>query len=261
MGLEETTLPSEGDAEGGTKRSSTGDSDAVTEDTAAEPVSEPEGVEPDLTTDDASAPGDSGAEEADADELEWLTDPWYRTQAGVTMLLIDVGLIVVLAATTMTTVVSEFLTVLPPQTPGHIPWFVYAFSALGGLGYVFTALLEDFQSETKSLLKYNLRVPAALPLGAGVWILSGVLIGPDASPPLVLGLAFLSGLYVNLAYERFGALARRLLPDSTTDESEPEPEADSDDESSGGPDVPLNEQTDADDQPGKPTSPSRAHTD
>jgi hypothetical protein len=50
-----------------------------------------------------------------------------------------------------------------------------------------------------------------LPLGAGVFLLSDIILGDAQAGPLVVGTAFLAGLYVNLAYERFGALAKRLL--------------------------------------------------
>lgn len=252
MGMREKRLFSPGDLAGSAKHSTTGDSEpAVGDETGGlDPESETE-------THDSDTESEAASDESDdeADELGWLTDPWYRTRAGVTMLLIDVGLTVVFASMTMTTFVSDVAPILPPESAGHIPWFVYAFSALGGLGYVFTALLEDFQSETKSLFKYNLRVPAALPLGAGVWILSAVLIGEGAANELVLGLVFLSGLYVNLAYERLGAVARRLLPDSKTDESEEEPEAEASDESDAARDEPLDEHPGTDDSSPKRDSP------
>lgn len=259
MGLEETTLPSEGDGEGSTTRSTTGDRKRAVEDKATGLDSEAETATSDTATSPASASGESDDEVA---EPGWLADPWYRTRAGVAMLLIDVALIVALASVTMTTVVSEFGTVVEPTLPGHVPVFVYVFSALGGLGYVFTALLEDFQSDTKSLFRYNLRVPAALPLGAGVWLLSDVLVGANAAPRLVLGLAFLSGLYVNLAYERLGAVARRFLPDSETTETDAEPETAAGQPSSGEPDSSVDEQASPeDDSPTKRDSRSGTPTD
>jgi len=97
--------------------------------------------------------------------------------------------------------------------PGLVPPFVPLFSVLGALGFVFTALTERFDAAVGTLVRYNLRLPAALPLGVGVYLLSDIVLGQSAADaPLVAGVVFLSGLYVNLAYERLGALARRLLP-------------------------------------------------
>lgn len=180
-----------------------------------------------------SAAGESNAGEQDeasnaGEQDEWatsyetdtdrLSQPWYRTGIGLTIIFIDIALTVGLMLATVTTLVRDAVTATASASLGFIPWYVYVFSALGGLGYVFTALLEEFHSTTGSLVKYNLRVPAALPLGAGVWILSDVLLDASANDALVVGLVFLTGLYVNLAYERLGALARRLLPNSRDDD-------------------------------------------
>ena len=139
---------------------------------------------------------------------------WYRSVAGIAIVLADVLLTVVLV---LWTIVRFDPSLVDPSAGalGGIPLYVYVFGALGALGFVFTALVEDFHSSTFELVRYNLRLPAALPLGVGVFLFSGIILG-EASPeaPLVLGLVFLSGLYVNLAYKRLGALARRLLPDS-----------------------------------------------
>ncbi|MDZ7731403.1 MAG: hypothetical protein U5K37_11605 [Natrialbaceae archaeon] len=59
----------------------------------------------------------------------------------------------------------------------------------------------------------------------GMYLLADVLVG-DTSGPLLVGIVFLTGLYVNLAYERLGALAKRLLPASEQDEPT-QPEDDS----------------------------------
>lgn len=154
------------------------------------------------------------------DDPHWLEQPWYRTTAGRATVLADVALtaILVLATAVRLDVDPATLAWLPTVVPAadlpHIPWFVYVFSLLGALGFVFTALIDDFRSSTMALFEYNLRLPAALPLGAGIYLLSGTLLGEtNQSAPLVIGLVFLSGLYVNLAYKQLGALARRFLPD------------------------------------------------
>ena len=103
-----------------------------------------------------------------------------------------------------------------------VPLHVYVFAVLGGLGYVFTRLVRNFEEETVSLVRAGLTVVAALPLGAGVYLLSAVIV-PEAATAdsqqtrvLLAGIVFLSGLYVNLTYKRLGALAKRLLPRGRT---------------------------------------------
>lgn len=135
-------------------------------------------------------------------------EPWFRTRIGLATIGLDVALTVALALATA----GVFVDWTVDLGATGVPLAVYAFSLLGALGFVFTALVERFDTDTARVLRYNLRLPAALPLGAGVFVLSETILGPAASPALVIGLVFLSGLYVNLAYKRLGALARRLLP-------------------------------------------------
>lgn len=161
----------------------------------------------------------TGAEVAKGDpglpESPWSERPWYRTNLGLGVVAIDILLTIGLALGTAGVyddVVQGFVQVQSPV----VPLGVYGFSLLGALGFVFTALLEKFDCNTSRLLRYNLRLPAALPLGAGMYVLSGIILGSTtataATESLIIGLVFLSGLYVNLAYKRLGALARRLLP-------------------------------------------------
>jgi hypothetical protein len=93
-----------------------------------------------------------------------------------------------------------------------VPGYVYAFGAIGALGYVFTLLVVKFERSAASLGRMSLRIPAALPLCAGVYLLAEQLLGEQPPQQLVAGLAFLAGLYVDLTYRRLDALARRLLP-------------------------------------------------
>lgn len=54
---------------------------------------------------------------------------------------------------------------------------------------------------------------------SGIYLFSGILLGDAAeNGPLVFGLVFPSGMYVNIAYRQLGALARRLLPGGTNGE-------------------------------------------
>ncbi len=143
---------------------------------------------------------------------EWLSGPWYASRLGVGIVLADLLLTLGLVYATVVGLGTGFeeLAAVPL---GVVPWYIYAFSVLGALGFVFTALIDDFHRETGEVLQHNVRLPAALPLGAGVYLLSDVLVGDiAAAEPLVVGTVFLAGLYVNLAYRQLGALARRLLP-------------------------------------------------
>lgn len=149
--------------------------------------------------------------ESDVNEGSPLSETWYRSPIGVGAVAFDVLLTLVLAYVTTREWNGAFEG-LDDVPIGVIPWYVYVFSVLGALGYVFTTLVDDFDRETSKLLWYNLRLPAALPLGGGVFLLSDVMLEDlSQAGPLVVGTAFLAGLYVNLAYERLGALAERLL--------------------------------------------------
>lgn len=149
----------------------------------------------------------------------WLTTPWYRSGWGIGIVVFDVLLTLALVAATARQWTSAFAD-LSSVPLGVVPWYIYVFSVLGALGFVFTTLIEDFHSEAADVLKYNFRLPAALPLGAGIFLLSDVALGEATQAgPVIVGTVFLSGLYVNLAYKRLGALARRLLPASKQAES------------------------------------------
>ncbi len=137
---------------------------------------------------------------------------WYRSRAGLAVVAADLLLMTLLVAGTVVAYEIPF-SELSRISDGIVPPYVYAFSLFGALGFVFTALIEEFDSSVSDVLRYNFRLPAAVPLGVGIYLLSGVILGDGAADvPLVAGTVFLAGLYVNLAYKRLGALARRLLP-------------------------------------------------
>ena len=162
----------------------------------------------------AEASGNSTDDEGETDpdtESDWLNGPWYGSSVGISVILIDVLLTIVFVGAT--TVELGGTAVDMGLAPGLVPWHIYAFSILGALGFVFTALIDDFGRSTFEVIHYNFRLPAALPLGVGIYLFSGILLGDAAeNGPLVFGLVFLSGMYVNIAYRQLGALARRLLP-------------------------------------------------
>lgn len=97
----------------------------------------------------------------------------------------------------------------------RVPPYVYVFALIGGFGYVFTALIDDEGRSVGDLLHDGVRVVAALPLAAGSYLLLGFFRidgGASAPTPVVGGIAFLTGLSVNVAHKRFASLAKRLLP-------------------------------------------------
>jgi hypothetical protein len=165
--------------------------------------------DPTLGADDPTLAGDAAP---GADDRPWLARTWYRSRLGVAVVAVDVLLTAVLAAAASVAIDAPFAGI-GGLGPGIVPPFVPLFSLLGALGFVFTALVERFDASVGTLVRYNLRLPAALPLGVGVYLLSDLVLGQGVDEvPLVVGTVFLSGLYVNLAYKRLGALARRLLP-------------------------------------------------
>ncbi|ELZ46405.1 hypothetical protein C463_04314 [Halorubrum californiense DSM 19288] len=162
----------------------------------------------------ASADRPFDADVAAPESRSWLARPWFRSRFGVGIVAVDVLLTVALAVAASVAVDAPFAGV-DGLGPGLVPPFVPLFSLLGALGFVFTALTDRFDAAVGTLVRYNLRLPAALPLGVGIYLLSDVVLDQGvADVPLVAGAVFLSGLYVNLACVRLGALARRLLPTS-----------------------------------------------
>jgi len=153
--------------------------------------------------------------------------PWYRSSSAVALLVVDM-LILAAAAAGTTLLVSD---AAPGWlSSGHdfsvpVPWEVYAFSVLGAFGYVFTAFVVDFDRTPADVLEYQFHVIAAVPLGAGVYLLAALLLGAGTdgtvvvNDRLVAGLAFIAGLYVKLTYRRIGAAAERLLPEESSREN------------------------------------------
>ncbi|PSQ15832.1 hypothetical protein BRD00_12505 [Halobacteriales archaeon QS_8_69_26] len=122
-----------------------------------------------------------------------------------------------------TALLDDVLTLVDPEAVPLrvvVPWYVYAYGLLGAFGYVFTTLIREFDRSAMKVLQANLRVPAAIPLAAGVYVLATQFLGGVPPQRLMAGLAFVAGLYVNLTYERIGRLADRLLATDDSDEGE-----------------------------------------
>jgi len=98
-----------------------------------------------------------------------------------------------------------------------VPLFVYVHATLGALGYVFTKLMTGLEAydepgEVRDVIEMGMRIPAAWVLGAGFYL---VLVqagnDPAADPHLFATVAFLVGLYVNVAIKSLGSIADRML--------------------------------------------------
>lgn len=94
----------------------------------------------------------------------------------------------------------------------QVPPFVYLYAFLGASAFAFSNLLRKDDRERRDLIRLGLRVLAALPLAAGVYLLGSFLGGGAdvAGVRVAGGLAFLTGLYVNLALEALYELGVRL---------------------------------------------------
>ncbi|MFC5133406.1 MULTISPECIES: hypothetical protein [Haloferacaceae] len=162
---------------------------------------------PDATSATGDGPADGDGSDDDA-RVEWRDRTWYRSKLGLVIVAVDLLATAILAWTSVTPGID-----VTAGSGRIVAPAVLVFSLLGALGFVFTALIDDFDASVGDLLRYNFRLPAALPLGVGIFLLSDVVLGEAAADDtLVLGAVFLAGIYVNLAYKRLGALARRLLP-------------------------------------------------
>jgi len=146
--------------------------------------------------------GEGGAEE----------EPWHADRQA--RVLVAVDLVIMLAVVAGTTELLDdalgLVGIDASPLAVTVPWHVYAFALLGGAGYVFTMLI-CYDASPGDVFDANLRVPAALPLAAGIYLRVVQLLGEVPTDRLLAGLAFVTGLYVNRAYERIGDLADRLL--------------------------------------------------
>jgi hypothetical protein len=105
----------------------------------------------------------------------------------------------------------------PEFTTKPVPPFVYLYASLGALGYIFTKIMMASEGltgpgATGELVSMGMRIPAAWVLGAGFYLLlaqSGA--DPVSDAHLFATVAFLVGLYVNVAIKSLGALADRML--------------------------------------------------
>ena len=104
-----------------------------------------------------------------------------------------------------------------PASGVSVPLYVYLYATLGALGYVFTKVMQASDAlagpgVTADFVSMAMRIPAAWVLGAGFYLLlvqGGA--DPVENPHLFATVAFLVGLYVNVAVKSLGSLADRML--------------------------------------------------
>lgn len=164
----------------------------------------------------AAETGDSGTEagqERSEAGAEWSLLNWVVI--GVFGALTAVGLV-------LSTGVLEWAVAIPASgadpNPVAVPVYVYLYAGFGALGYIFTKLMGRLDRYTEwnrweDLVGLAMRIPAAWVLAAGVYLLLGAFdeVEGVAGPRFAAGVAFLVGLYVNVALKALGSLADRIL--------------------------------------------------
>lgn len=138
----------------------------------------------------------------------WLGKRWYRTTPGIVTAVVLVVL-TALGLAISTGVVAPAFTEHDPSAEAAIPPYVYLYGGLGGLAYVFTSLVVEFEKTTEELGRAGLRLLAAPLLAAGIYLLMRFFLDAPSTRQ-VAGLSFLVGLYVKVTIEALGSLARRL---------------------------------------------------
>lgn len=163
---------------------------------------------------------------------EWGVDGRHRTG------LLKLAYVVAIAAAADVSTDGTFGTYLP-GTDGWVvfadlsvtvPEYVYLYAFAGAGTYVLTSLIFDPKESATELLALGYRLVAALPLGAGVYLLAAFVVGvsiPDVGgeltqPRLYAGTAFIAGLFVKLTLRKLGDVAERIYDlDGTADASLP----------------------------------------
>lgn len=94
-----------------------------------------------------------------------------------------------------------------------VPPSVYVFGLLGAGAYAVTSLVFEPKRSRLAVLRLGYRCAGALPLAAGVYLLSDSLVDTSEALASVSGLAFLAGLFVRLTLQSLGDVAKRLYGD------------------------------------------------
>ncbi|MFC4407382.1 hypothetical protein [Haloarchaeobius iranensis] len=171
-----------------------------------------------MATEESNSSGTGAERESDVPgegtrASRWIGKRWYKTSVGiVTAALLAVLTGVGLAVSTG--VVAPAFTEHDPSAAAAVPPYVYLYGGLGGLAYVFTSMVVEFEKTTEELGRAGLRLLAAPLLAAGIYLLMRFFLN-SPSTRQVAGLSFLVGLYVKVTIEALGSLARRLYGQPT----------------------------------------------
>lgn len=154
-----------------------------------------------------------GEGESDGGGERWSVANWLFI--GVFTVLTLLGVVI------STGGLARWMLAVPAETGSpatvSVPPYVYLYASLGALGYVFTKLMTrldryDEWGEIEHLAQMGLRIPAAWVLAAGIYLLfTGTVPGQSSTPAVSAGVAFLVGLYVNVALKSLGGFADRIL--------------------------------------------------
>lgn len=100
--------------------------------------------------------------------------------------------------------------VIIPNLEYPVPGEIYVYAFLGAGAYAVTSLAFNPKQSIVETYRLTYRLVGALPLGAGIYVLSGIWLDPPETSVPVVGLVFLSGLYVRLTLRRLADVAERL---------------------------------------------------
>jgi hypothetical protein len=148
-------------------------------------------------------------------DTEEPADPEWSTLNGAVILFFGVLTLVgmALASGVIRPVVDT-----TPDSDVTVPVFIYLYAGLGALGYIFTKLMVQFEAYAEwrrfdELVEMGLRIPAAWILATGIYLFIGELgdVSGTEGATFAAGVAFIVGLYVNVALEMLGRLADRIL--------------------------------------------------
>jgi hypothetical protein len=181
-----------------------------------------------------------------ADEVNWHDD---RTVLAVAVAYAILTLLGVAISTGVLVPDSWF--VVGSEAPAtQVPEYVYLYAFLGASAYAFSNMLRKDDRQWRDLVRLGTRVLAALPLAAGIYLLGSFLGGGAnvAGGRAAAGLAFLTGLYVNLALEGLYGLGTRLYglspPESDGSEEDTDETDGGEDETDGEGDETDDDETD-----------------
>jgi len=134
---------------------------------------------------------------------------WFRDWRSQTLFALGLAITALAVVATIDSTSIPFV----PTVQKTVPVDVYLYAFLGAMGYVFTTLFAEFDKGVLSLLQKGVRVPAALLLAAGFYLFSFLFVESATTPPagLLAGLAFLIGLYVNVALVSLDGIASRVF--------------------------------------------------